>query len=79
MWMVGNQTERDRSGSSRPIASDLERDRLRHRERRLRMVLDVLRERARARPDEIVPAPLAEAIRGFEAELDAVRRTLTGR
>jgi hypothetical protein len=69
----------DRGGSLRPIGGDLEHDRLRHRERRVQMVLDILRERARTRPAGAVPTGLAEAIRSFEAELEAVRRALTGR
>ena len=60
------------------LAVRLERDRLRHRERRLSLVVRELRTRADARREEDgrVPAPLGSALGQFQAELRAVRSRL---
>ena len=56
------------------LATTLERDRLGRRERQLELVVRELR--ARARTYARVPPGLAHAIKGFEGELDGVRRLL---
>ena len=65
------------------IAATLERDRLQHRERRLRLVVRELRARADARRTQSghVPAPLGGALADFERELRRVSARLgsTGR
>jgi hypothetical protein len=62
----------------RSIGYCLERRRLEHRAERIEQVLAALRARARTRGPmgEHVPAPLAQALHGFEAELAAVRDRL---
>ena len=60
-----------------PLGVELERARLRHRERRLDVVLGLLRQRQVERRERgHVPAPLTESIRGFGVELACVRRRL---
>jgi hypothetical protein len=58
------------------LASQLERTRLEHRADRLEAVLRELRRRARNHP---APHLLRHAIDGFDHELTAVRRRLSGR
>lgn len=62
----------------RPIATDLERLRLAHREARMTRVVGELRRRADQRRADggVVPAPLGQAIAGFEQELRTVRTLL---
>ena len=61
-----------------PLASDLERDRLEHRARRLDRVARELRARAEAKRAHHghVPAPLGSALAGFQSELRSVRSRL---
>ena len=62
------------------LGADLRRRRLEHRAARLRRVLAALDERAlwRRDLDGDVPAPLKEAIAGFQRELAEVERELGG-
>lgn len=60
-----------------PIASDLERRRLEHRERRVARVVRTLRHRRESyRARGPVPAALGTAIRDFDGELAGIRRRL---
>jgi hypothetical protein len=62
---------------SSPVQATLERDRLAHREWRLRRVISELRARADGgRTTGQVPVPLRRAIADFEAELRHVQRRL---
>jgi len=63
---------------ARTLATALEADRLRHRARRMELVVGRLHERVedRRRRREPVPAPLGHAIQDFESELRALRRRL---
>jgi hypothetical protein len=58
------------------VGRDLERHRLEHRARRLRLVIDALRERASASGDGSIPPALHRALADFSTELDHVRARL---
>ena len=60
------------------LGAALERQRLEHRQRRLKRVLSALEDRRtfRQEADGSVPPALREAIGGFRQELDAVERRL---
>lgn len=60
------------------IGAALERQRLEHRQRRLKRVLAALDDRRmfREEADGSVPPALREAIHGFRQELDSVERRL---
>ena len=66
---------RRRSRSGRSLGSELERDRLEKRARRVRQVIDALRERADAREGG-APRPLTAAIEDFGRELADLERRL---
>lgn len=60
-----------------PLASDLERRRLEHRERRVVRVVRTLRQRRESyRSRGTVPAALGSVIRDFDGELASIRRRL---
>jgi hypothetical protein len=91
MWLVHNATDissviatspplsiapaRRRSRGGRSLGSELERDRLEKRARRVRQVIDALRERADAREGG-APRPLTAAIEDFGRELADLERRL---
>ena len=60
------------------LGAALERQRLEHRQRRLKRVLAALDDRRmfREEADRTVPPALREAIHGFRQELDSVERRL---
>jgi hypothetical protein len=63
--------------SGSPLASELERRRLEHRERRVLRVVGTLRRRRDAyRAAGAVPAALGSVIRDFDDELARIRRRL---
>jgi uncharacterized membrane protein YccC len=66
---------RRRTRSARSLGSQLERDRLEKRARRVRQVIDALRERASAREGG-APRPLRAAIEDFGRELADLERQL---
>jgi hypothetical protein len=61
------------------VGQDLERHRLEHRARRLRLVIDALRERASASADGSIPPALHRALAEFSTELAHVRARLGDR
>ena len=89
MWLVHNATDissviatspsiaptRRRPRGGRSLGSELERDRLEKRARRVRQVIDALRERADAREGG-APRPLTAAIEDFGRELADLERRL---
>jgi hypothetical protein len=61
------------------VRPELERQRLEHRARRLRLVVETLRARTSASVDESVPPALHHALTDFSNELGHVRALLDGR
>jgi hypothetical protein len=61
------------------VGEDLERCRLEHRARRLRLVIDALRERASASADGSIPPAMRRALADFSTELAHVRARLGDR
>jgi hypothetical protein len=61
------------------VGQDLERHRLEHRARRLRLIIDALRERASASADGSISPGLHRALADFSTELAHVRARLGDR
>lgn len=68
-------------GMSATIASELERERLRHRALQIERVMSALRDRAvyRHAVTGTTPPPLTRAISDFGIELESIRRRLAAK